>query len=74
MAETQEEAESNCMQQGARLFTPRSTRAKKFFEEFEEMHVGKDSMFQYAKDVSRQAIGMMYPLESPGTEVSLIYR
>ena len=64
------------MQQGSRLFTPRSTRAMEFFKKFEQRHIGKDSMFQYLanKARARLAIGMTYPIENAGTEGSLIYR
>ena len=62
------------MDQGARLLTPRSTRAIDFFEEFEAKHIGKDGMFQYAIPESRQAIGMMYTFENANTEGTLLYR
>ena len=74
----------NCMQQGGRLFTPRSTRAMEFFETYEAMHIGKASrpsyyassnvekMFHYATSDGRQAIGMTYVPEDP--EGKLMYR
>ena len=60
------------MQQGGRLFTPRSTRAMEYFETFENLHIGKDEMFQYATGVGRQALGMTYVPENP--EGKLTYR
>ena len=62
------------MQQGSRLFTPRSTRAMEYFKKFEQRHIAKDAMFEYAPYKGRLAIGMMYPIENTGTEGSLIYR
>ena len=62
------------MEQGARLFTPRSTRAIDFFNKFEVKHITQDGMFQYATADSRQAIGMMYVMESENTEGKLKYR
>jgi hypothetical protein len=74
MIGTQNEGELNCMQQGSRLFTPRSTRAMEFFKMFEQRHVGIDSMFQYNVNKGRIAVGMMYPWENANSERSLIYR
>ena len=63
------------MDQGARLFTPRSTRAIDFFDQFETKHISQDGMFQYAKPESRQAIGMMYTFKGVTTDGgTLIYR
>ena len=74
MIGTQNEGELNCMQQGSRLFTPRSTRAMEFFKKFEQRHIGMDDMFQYNKNKGRMAIGMMYPIENANTHGPLIYR
>ena len=71
---TQDHGKLKCMEQGARLFTPRSTRAIDFFNKFEVKHITKDGMFQYATADSRQAIGMMYVMESENTEGKLKYR
>ena len=62
------------MQQGSRLFTPRSTRAMEFFKKFEQRHIGIDHMFQYAEWLGIIAVGMMYPIETVNTEGSLLYR
>ena len=62
------------MEQGGRLFTPRSTRAMKYFEEFEHLHISKDAMFHYAKDKSRQAIGMKFEYKVGDAEGVLKYR
>ena len=71
---SQLEGELNCMQQGGRLFAPRSTRAVKYFEEFENIHIGKDAMFQFAKEQSRQAIGLHFNYEIGDTDGELIYK
>ena len=64
------------MEQGARLFQPRSTRALKFFTEMAKDHISVTGMFYYAtpQALSRQAIGMMYKMESANTEGKLVYR
>ena len=62
------------MQQGARLFTPRSTRAMQFFQKFEKMHVSQDGMFQYAIPESRQAIGMKFEFDDESNDTTLLYR
>ena len=62
------------MQQGGRLFTPRSTRPMEFFEEFENLHISKDAMFQYAKSQSRMAIGLKFIYETGNTDGLLLYR
>ena len=73
MIETQLEGEANCMEQGARLFTPRSTRAMEFFEKFETKHISQDGMFHYAKQESRQAVGLIFEFEVGNNEGSLFY-
>ena len=64
------------MEQGARLFQPRSTRALKFFTDMATNHISVTGMFYYAtpQSLSRQAIGMMYKMESANTEGKLVYR
>ena len=62
------------MEQGARLFTPRSTRAMQYFQNFEKTHISLSGMFQYAIPESRQAIGMKFEFNDVGNETSLIYR
>ena len=64
----------NCMNQGGRLFAPRSKRAIEFFVEFERMHISNDAMFQYAKTQSRQMIGLQFDYEIGDGHDSLIYR
>ena len=68
------EGELKCMEQGGRLFTPRSTRAMKYFEEFENLHIGRDGMFHYARAKSRQAIGMKFEYKVGDAEGVLKYR
>ena len=58
------------MQQGARLLTPRSTRAIEFFQTFESLHVGKNEMFQYATGLGRQALGMKYAPVGPDGKIT----
>ena len=67
------------MQQGGRLFTPRSTRAMEFFETYEKKHIGKarpsgEKIYSFATSVGqgRQALGMTYVPED--SEGKLIYR
>ena len=67
-----EDGKLNCMQQGARLLTPRSTRAIEFFEKYEALHVGKNEMFQFAPGLGRQALGMAYDPDDP--EEKILYR
>ena len=62
------------MEEGARLFQPRSTRALKFFTDMAKNHISVTGMFPYAVLQSRQAIGMMYKMESANTEGKLVYR
>ena len=62
------------MKQGGRLFTPRSTRAMIYFEEFENLHISSDAMFQYAKDQSRQAIGLSFKYNIGDSTGSIVYR
>ena len=62
------------MEQGGRLFTPRSTRAMEYFEEFENLHIGRDAMFHYAKAESRQVIGMNFVYKVGDAEGVLKYR
>ena len=62
------------MDQGARLFAPRSTRAMQYFQSFEQKHIGLSGMFQYAIPESRQAIGLNFQFEDRSNDTSLIYR
>ena len=69
---SEEDGKLNCMQQGARLLTPRSTRAIQFFEKYEALHVGKNEMFQFAPGLGRQTLGMAYDPDDP--EEKILYR
>ena len=62
------------MEQGARLFEPRSTRAIDFFTSMAKDHISVGGMFSYAGSQSRQAIGMLYNMDTANTEGKLVYR